>query len=68
MKLFEELKKKLEQKDNSVGIIGSEIKAKRLKLSRTLESVSEELCSVSYLCKIERSSINPNPKYVKGLI
>ena len=47
------------QNDNR-DIIGIEIKRKRLDMSETLESISQDLCSPSYLCKIERNQIQAN--------
>lgn len=41
-------------------IIGIEIKHKRINQQNTLEGVSMDLCSPSYLCKIERNQIQAN--------
>lgn len=62
--LEKELKRRQMKEDNVYQIIGSEIKLKRLKLSKTLESVADDFCSTSYLCKIERNTINPNPYFL----
>ncbi len=65
--LENELLRRLEKEDNPYQIIGSEIKLKRLKLSKTLESVTENFCSTSYLCKIERNAIIPNPYFLSKI-
>ena len=41
-------------------IIGIEIRRKRIELSYTLTQLCFELCSPSYLCKIERNQIIAN--------
>lgn len=68
MNIFEkEFKRRLEKEITTKGtgeIIGSEIKRRRLQSNETLENISEDICSTSYLCKIERSSINPNKQYL----
>ena len=48
-------------------IIGSEIKAKRLALAKTLQAVSSDICSVSYLCKIEQNKIVPNRLFLREI-
>lgn len=48
-------------------IIGSEIKTKRLLLAKTLSAVSSDVCSISYLCKIENSKIIPNRIYLREI-
>lgn len=48
-------------------IIGSEIKSKRLNLAKTLQAVSGNVCSVSYLCKIENNKIIPNRMYLREI-
>jgi transcriptional regulator with XRE-family HTH domain len=47
--------------------IGSRLKYKRKKLDLTLEEGSENICSVSYLSKVENNLIKPTPKYIKLL-
>lgn len=57
------LKEKLNNWDvrqSNLEIIGLEIRRKRLELSITLQSLCFELCSPSYLCKIERNQIQAN--------
>ena len=41
-------------------IIGIEIRRKRLELSYTLQGLCFDICSPSYLCKIERNQIQAN--------
>ena len=68
MNIFEkEFKRRIEREISIKGtgeIIGSELKRRRLQSNETLETLSEDICSTSYLCKIERSSINPNKQYL----
>ncbi|QWB96427.1 helix-turn-helix transcriptional regulator [Mycoplasmatota bacterium] len=47
--------------------IGSRLKYKRKKLDLTLEESSENICSVSYLSKVENNLIKPTPKYINML-
>ncbi len=42
---------------------GAAIKRKRLERNMTLEESAENICSISYLSKIENSLIEPSPKY-----
>lgn len=55
------------KKEESYNVVGVEIKDRRLTLSRTLSSLSSEICSVSYLCKIENNKIIPNRYYLKEI-
>lgn len=41
-------------------IVGLEIKDRRLKVSKTLESLAHNICSTSYMSKIENGKIRPN--------
>lgn len=43
------------------------LKNERLKRKMTLEEASRDICSVSYLCKLENSQIKTNDEYVKAL-
>lgn len=47
--------------------IGSAIKYKRHELGLTLEEASKNICSISYLSKLENNLIVPNEKYVMKL-
>lgn len=50
------------KKNNEIkyGVLGAEIRGRRLKISKTLASTVKEVCSVSYLCKLEKNNIKPN--------
>lgn len=45
-------------------VIGAELRQQRIKQSKTLDSTVADICSLSYLCKIERNSIRPNKKII----
>ncbi len=47
--------------------IGSKLKYKRKELQLTLEEGSVDICSVSYLSKVENNLIKPTKQYVKQL-
>ena len=55
-----ELKRRGEIDKTTYAMVGAEIKRLRLKNNKTLSSIAEDLCSVSYVCKIERAQIKPN--------
>ena len=42
---------------------GAAIKRKRIERNMTLEESAENICSISYLSKIENSLLEPSPKY-----
>lgn len=42
---------------------GAAIKRKRIERNMTLEESAEDICSISYLSKIENSLLEPSPKY-----
>lgn len=46
--------------DTTYGMIGTELKRLRTSQSQTLSSVAGDICSVSYLCKIEKAQMKPN--------
>ena len=48
-------------------IVGSEIRARRIRLNLTLEALADGICSLSYLCKIETSKIEPNIAFLREL-
>lgn len=54
-------------KTDSYAAIGAELKSKRISQSNTLKAISDEICSVSYLSKIENNKIIPNKYYVKEM-
>lgn len=47
--------------------IGSKLKYKRRQLNLTLEEGSQDICSVSYLSKVENNLIKPTKRYVSLL-
>ena len=56
-------REKMSRKKNNemrYGVLGAEIRGRRLKVSKTLASTVKEVCSVSYLCKLEKNNIKPN--------
>ncbi|MBP5342397.1 helix-turn-helix transcriptional regulator [bacterium] len=54
-------KQQNETKSNSTHSIGAIARMRRLELNMTLEQVSNRICSVSYLSKVESNKIVPNP-------
>lgn len=56
----EEFKRRNEFDKNTYNMIGTEIKRLRLSKSRTLSAIADNVCSVSYLCKIEKAQMKPN--------
>lgn len=46
--------------DDNSKIIGIEVKRRRLALSKTLETISAKICSISYLSKVENNNIKTN--------
>lgn len=62
-----EIKRRGEVDKATYAMVGAEIKRLRLKSQQTLSNLAENLCSVSYVCKIERAQIKPN-KYMLGEI
>ena len=67
MKIVEVLRKKIDSLENSYELIGIELKLRRTKLSKTLEYICRNTCSVSYLSKIENAEIKPNPKMLEEI-
>ena len=54
-------------KDDKYEIVGTEIKKRRKNRSQTLEALSENVCSLSYLCKIEKNQIEPNKSFLREI-
>ncbi len=67
MTIIELITKKLDREDNVQALLGTEIKLRRNALSKTLEEISGETCSVSYLSKVENSEIKPNPVFLADI-
>lgn len=59
-RLMLEFEKRKDNQDGTLQIIGAELKSKRLKLAKTLKSVSNNICSISYASKLENNLINSN--------
>ena len=64
------IKKKVqfEQFKNDYADIGSFIKKKRKEMQVTQDEISNGICSVSYLSKIENNQIVPNDYYVREIM
>ncbi|MDD4000824.1 MAG: hypothetical protein PHX62_08055 [Bacilli bacterium] len=43
------------------------IKNERLKRHMTLEEMSKGICSISYLCKVEKNAIEPEESYIQAI-
>lgn len=56
----EEFARRGRNDDNAYSMLGTELKRVRTSQSQTLSSVAGDLCSVSYLCKIEKAQLKPN--------
>ena len=65
--VLREKKKTWDPKASNTEIIGLEIRRKRLDLSITLQNLCFDLCSPSYLCKIERNQIQANRQILNEL-
>lgn len=50
------------------GLIGPEIKKRRKQLSKTQDEISEGICCVSYLSKVENNLITPNSSYISDIM
>lgn len=61
------IKERIIESEGLYNLIGTELKQRRLKQSKTLSSVADDLCSVSYLSKVENNKITPNKFYLKEL-
>ena len=58
--LVNELLNRKNKKEDKYSVLGTEIKNRRVSLSKTLSTVSSDLCSKSYISKLENSKIIPN--------
>lgn len=67
MNIKNEIKKRLQNDEDIYQAIGAEIKSQRLAHSKTLSSIADNNCSISYLCKIERNQIKPNLRYLREI-
>lgn len=62
-----EIKRRLHNNDDTYNVIGAELKEKRVSLSKTLEAIASNDCSISYICKIERNQVKPSSYYLKEI-
>lgn len=53
--------------NSNTNVCAQMLKNERLKRKMTLEDAARNICSVSYLCKLENSQIKTNDQYVKAL-
>lgn len=67
MTILELITKKMDKEDNVQSLLGTEIKLRRNALSKTLEDISGKTCSVSYLSKVENSTIKANPMFLADI-
>lgn len=66
-KIINQIMKKYIFEDNPSAIVGTELRLRRNGLSQTLNAVCQETCSVSYLSKIEKNEIKPNPELLEEI-
>ncbi len=59
-KILEEVQRRVKGKHTDYNIAGVEIRMRRNAMSLTLAELAENICSISYLCKVEQSQIKPN--------
>lgn len=63
----QELEKRFQKDDDVYNLIGAEIKRRRVSQSQTLSSIAGDVCSVSYLCKVEKNQLKPNRHMLKEI-
>lgn len=63
----EELNRRGNADENAYNMIGTELKRVRTSQSQTLSSVASDVCSVSYLCKIENAQLKPNRQMLQEI-
>lgn len=47
-------------------VIGIELARARQRLNMTLDETAEGICSISYLCKVEKAKLLPTPEYLRA--
>ena len=62
-----EIRKRMNEKKENENVVGTEIRTARISNERTLVDVSSDICSPSYLYKIESNQIVPNKVFVSEL-
>lgn len=66
--IIQQALKQKDRKDNDIyEMIGAELKRKRTTQSKTLSYVAGDVCSVSYLCKVEKNQLKPNQWMLKEI-
>lgn len=55
------------KKEEVYDIVGAEIKDARLRLRSTQQELADDICSLSYLCKVEKNKIVPNKIFMKEI-
>ena len=66
-KIAEEVLRRLNGKHCNNNITGIEIKLRRILKRLTLAELAEDVCSISYLCKVEQSQIKPNYVFLNDI-
>lgn len=66
-KIINQIMKKYIFEDNPSAIVGTELRLRRNGLSKTLNAICQETCSVSYLSKIEKNEVKPNPELLEEI-
>ena len=66
-RLIEQIMKKYIFEDDPHAIIGTEIRLRRNGQCKTLDALCLNTCSVSYLSKIEKNEIKPNPTLLEEI-
>lgn len=66
-KIINQIMKKYIFEDNPSAIVGTELRLRRNGLSKTLNAICQKTCSVSYLSKIEKNEVNPNPELLEEI-
>lgn len=64
MTIENEIRRRLNKGEDLYAVIGAEIKNRRLMLSKTLSSLADKNCSISYLCKIEKNQVKPSHSHL----
>ena len=62
-----ELERRQSINDDAYELIGAELKRRRVGQSQTLSSVAGDVCSISYLCKVEKNQLKPNRYLLKEI-
>lgn len=62
-----ELLKRIQDNDTLFAVIGPELRLRRKLLNKTLKFIAYKICSISYVCKIESSAINPNRAFLSEI-